>query len=155
MTLDPTPLPPATRQQQFEQPVSVSVEGTILQLDVVLLGNQDEIEIVTNSNGFVIKGRYVSGWEDVFTYVEAGESDLTDTPKTAIDISNMPPDKNLYDLDQDTKQSIFREYTLTIKYADETAAEITEVVDFTHEVQNDLEAMRSFMANYNYNGSGG
>jgi len=54
-------------------------------------------------------------------------------------------------LDQDQKHFIPRDYDVTVTYVgDTTQAETTESVTLTHEVFNDLEAIRSFMANYNY-----
>jgi hypothetical protein len=153
ITFSPDPIPTAIRGRTVNQTVDVSVPGSINKITVELVGEQDEIEISTSNSGFTIKGKYVSGWTDIFTYVEAGESDKTDTPKTAIDIPNMPPDKNLYDLNQDKKQSIFRDYNVSVEYEDETTFEkVSASASISHQVDNDLDAMKDFMANYNYNG---
>lgn len=153
ITFSPEELPVAIRGRPVNQSVGISVPGSISELTVTLEGEQDEIVIETSGSGFTIKGKYISGWVDVFTYVEAGESDQTDTPKTAIDIPNMPPDKNLYDLNQDKKQSIFRDYKVTVVFEnEETMAEETLEATLTHQVDNDLDAMKDYMANYNYNG---
>jgi hypothetical protein len=153
ISFDPTPVPPAIRGKDFSVSVSVAVPGTISSMTVSLIGGPEPITINVSGSSISLSGKYLSGWQDIFTYVEAGESDKTDTPKTAIDISNMPPDKNLYDLDQDKKQSIIRQYSVTVVYDDEeTFVEETATANLDHEVFNDLEAMRQFMANYNYNG---
>lgn len=155
ITFSPEELPVAIRGKDVNESVSVTVPGAISELAVAIIADPPQEEIVVNitGSGFTITGKYMSGWEDVFTYVEAGESDKTDTPKTAIDIPNMPPDKNLYDLNQDKKQSIFVDYKVTVVFEnEETMMEETLEGTLTHQVDNDLEAMRSFMANYNYNG---
>lgn len=146
-------LPVAFRGRNINETVAVSVPGTILEITVTLEGDQDEIVIETSNSGFTITGKYISGWQDIFTYVEAGESDQTETPKTAVDIANMPPDKNLYNLDQDQKQSIFRNYRVAVVFEnEETFTEETLEATLTHQVDNDLDAIKDFMANYNYNG---
>jgi hypothetical protein len=155
ITFSPEELPVAIRGKDVNETVTVSVPGTISSLSVVLSGEyeQEAIVLEISNTGFTITGKYIAGWQDVFTYVEANESDQTDTPKTAIDIPNMPPDKNLYDLNQDKKQSIFVDYNVTVVYEDEeTFQEETLEGTLTHQVDNDLEAMRLFMDNYNYNG---
>lgn len=155
ISFSPEELPVAIRGKDVNETVSISVPGTISSLTVELSGDyeQEAIVLEVGESSFTITGKYLAGWEDVFTYVEANESDKTDTPKTAIDIPNMPPDKNLYDLNQDKKQSIFVDYNVTVVYEDEeTMEEATLEGTLTHQVDNDLEAMRSFMDNYNYNG---
>lgn len=155
ITFSPEELPVAIRGKDVNETVSVSVPGTISSLTVVLSGEYEQEAIVLEvaDSSFTITGKYLAGWEDVFTYVEANESDQTDTPKTAIDIPNMPPDKNLYDLNQDKKQSIFVDYIVTVVFEnEETFEEETLEATLTHQVDNDLEAMRLFMDNYNYNG---
>lgn len=153
ISFDPTPTPPAVRGKDFSVSLSVSAPGSVSSIEASLIGFPEPITINAGGSNLSLSGKYLSGWQDVFTYVEAGESDKTDTPKTAIDIANMPPDKNLYDLNQDKKHSIIRQYSVTVVYEDEeTSMEQTATVTLDHEVFNDLEAMRQFMANYNFNG---
>jgi hypothetical protein len=154
ITFSPEELPVAIRGKDINETVGVSVPGTVSSISVALSGEYEQKDIVlqTSSSGFTIAGKYLAGWQDVFTYVEANKSDKTDTPKTAIDIPNMPLGKNLYDLNQDKKQSIFVDYTVTVVFVNsETMAEETLTATLTHQVDNDLDAMTDFMANYNYN----
>lgn len=154
ITFSPEELPVAIRGKDVNESVGVSVPGTISSISVVPSGDyeQEAIVLEVSNTGFTITGKYIAGWEDVFTYVEANESDKTDTPKTAIDIPNMPLGKNLYDLNQDKKQSIFVDYNVTVVFVNsETMAEETLEATLTHQVDNDLGAMADFMANYNYN----
>lgn len=152
-----------TRNVFFTQTVGVSVPPiesngqtitfTILSIDVQLLGDSEPITIATTTSNIEFEGTYLSGWEDVFTYVPAGESNRTTTP-LQVNLSNLPPGQDLYNLDQDQNYFIFREYEVTVVYVnDETNEETTEVITLTHEVFNDLESIRSFMDNYNYGGA--
>jgi hypothetical protein len=155
ITFSPEELPVAIRGKAVNETVGISVPGTISSISITLSGEYEQKDIViqTSNSSFTITGKYLAGWQDVFTYVEANESDKTDTPKTAIDIPNMPLGKNLYDLNQDKKQSIFVDYTVTVVFVNpETMAEETLTATLTHQVDNDLGAMADFMANYNYNG---
>jgi hypothetical protein len=143
--------------QDFNQTVGVSITSqgtdtfTIQSITAVLIGEQDPIEVATDTSSITIEGSYLSGFEDLLTYVPPGESDRTTDPITAVGFNNLPGGQNLYNLDQDQKQFIFREYDVTVVYTnDTTLEETTENVVLTHEVLNDLEAVRSFMSNYDY-----
>ena len=153
VSFSPDPVPPATRGKDFSQSVSVTAPGSITSLSASLLGDAEPITVSTSGSTISLSGKYLSGWQDIFTYVDAYQSDKTDTPKTAINIPNMPPDKNLYDLAQDQTHFIYRQYAVTVTYKDpDTLLSVTQSSSFEHQVFNDLEIMREFMANYNYNG---
>ena len=143
--------------QDFTQTVGVSVSSdggdtfTIQSITAVLTGELDPITITTDTSSITISGKYLSGFEDVLTYVPPDESNRTTEPITVVGFNNLPGGQNLYNLDQDQNQFIFREYDVTVVYVnDTTLEEITESAILTHEVLNDLEAVRSFMANYDY-----
>lgn len=145
-----------TRGQEFEQSVSVSIPSTeietftVTDIAVQLLGDPDPIDVTVSVPTINFDGTYFSGWNDVFTYVPPGESNRTVDP-TSTNLANLPDGQDLYDLDQDQKHFIPRNYSVTVTYtADSTGAESTETETLTHEVFNDLEAIRSFMANYDY-----
>lgn len=145
-----------TRGQDFEQSVTVSVPSTetetftVMDIDVQLLGDEEPIDVTVSVPTINFDGTYFSGWDDVFTYVPPGESDKTVEP-TSTDLANLPDGQGLFNLDQDQKHFIPRDYSVTATYtADSTGAESTETATLTHEVFNDLEAIRSFMANYDY-----
>ena len=106
---------------------------------------EPDISITSGSTSVTISGRHVNTFTDVFTYLEPGFSDLEATPSTATGRGNMPADKNLFNLNQDTRKSQTRTYILTVN------GSIT--LSVTQEVINPLEAMTSFMANYNYKAS--
>lgn len=145
-----------TRGQDFEQSVTVSVPSTetetftVTDIEVQLLGDEEPIDITVSVPTINFDGTYFSGWDDVFTYVPPGESDKTVDP-VSVNLTNLPDGQDLYDLDQDQKHFVSRDYSVTVTYTtDSTGAESTETVTLTHEVFNDLEAIRSFMANYDY-----
>lgn len=144
------------RNQSFTQTVTVSIPDseqesfTITNIQIELLGDEEPITIEVNEPTIDFEGTYLSGWVDVFTHVPAGESNKTTDPIDT-DISDLPEGQDLFNLDQDQKHFIPRDYDVTVTYVgDTTQTETTESVTLTHEVFNDLEAIRSFMANYDY-----
>jgi len=146
-----------TLAQEFNQTVGVSIppEGedtfTITSITATLTGESEPITVTTTTSSITIDGRYLSGFEDVLTFVPPGESNKTTSPSVVTGFNNVPDGQNLYNLDQDQKQLILREYDVTVVYTNDTTfAETTENTVLTHEVLNDLEAVRSFMANYDY-----
>jgi hypothetical protein len=145
-----------TRGVEFNQSVVVSVASTeeedfsVTELSVVLLGEQDPITITVDEPTITFDGTYLSGWDDVFTYVPVGESDRTASPIEST-LNDLPDGQNLYDLDQDQKHFITRTYEVTVTYIGSVSQETTtETVNLVHEVFNDLESIRSFMGNYEY-----
>lgn len=147
-----------TRGEEFEQTVTVSIQQgetesfTFIAItDVTLLGEPDTVDVVVDDNQINFDGTYISGWEDLFTFVPPGESNKTTDPTTVVGTADLPDGQDLFDLDQDQKHFIFREYEVTVDYQDDMTSEIiTETGILVHEVFNDLEAIRAFMANYDY-----
>ena len=155
----PTEIPTATRGTPFTLEVFFTYSdelgaGTVTSVDAVLNSTGDEVTIVNDSFAFMASGRYISGWQDVFTYTDAGTSDKTAPVQTAVNIANMPRGKNLFNLAQDTAPTVTKTYVVTVDYVDANDNPGQEVVIITQEVNNDLEAIRYFMDNYNYNGIG-
>jgi len=145
-----------TRGVEFTQSVTVSVTSTedetfsIIDMVVTLLGEQDPITITIDEPVITLNGTYLSGWNDIFTYVPTDESDRTTDPITST-LNNLPDGQNLYNLDQDQKHFITRQYEVTVTYMGSlNQEETTETVNLNHEVFNSLESIRSFMANYEY-----
>jgi hypothetical protein len=112
-----------------------------------LVGSPEEpnITITGGSNTVRITGKHINAFTDKFKYVESGKTDLIANVTEIEGRGSMPPDKNLYNLDQDRRKSITRTYELLVNNS------IT--VPVTQDVLNALEPMRLFMANYNFNKS--
>jgi hypothetical protein len=60
----------------------------------------------------------------------------------------MPPKKELFDLNQDTRLSELKTYQITVNYDDEFLAPGTETFTVTQKILNDLESIRSFIDTY-------
>jgi hypothetical protein len=120
---------------------------TISSVTGVLSGTplETSITVTGGSTSVTISGQHLNTFTDVFTYTEPGFSDLETTPSTATGRENMPAEKNLFILNQDSRKSQTRTYILTVNGSISLSV--------TQEVENPLEAMTSFMANYNYKAS--
>ena len=153
ITYSPDPITPATRGQPFSTTVIFSyLTGSITSVISTLDDVGDEIVIINSSTSFTISGRYLSGWQDEFYYVDAGESINTAPTEIAINIANMPSDKNLFKLKQDMQATVTKTYSVVINWTDdELLSSGTSTIIVPHVVVNDLEAIRIFMDNYNYN----
>jgi hypothetical protein len=80
----------------------------------------------------------------IFASVSKGSSDKIEEPSIVVGVANMPRDKELYDLSQDTKLFELKTYTVTVTYDDTE----TEQFIVTQKIINDLEGIRSFMDTY-------
>ena len=147
-TASPSILSPVIIGDMFTATVSVIPEPleTITSVTGSLSGTPLEpgITITGGSNSIIISGKHQYTFTDVFTYTEPEFTDLEVTPSQVTGRGNLPQDKNLFNLNQDKRKSEIRTYNLVING--------NATLTVTQEVLNPLEAMRSFMANYNYMG---
>lgn len=145
----PSVLSPVTIGETFTATINIVPDmlESISSVSAVLVGSPSEpgINITGTTSSIIISGRYEFTFTDTFKYTEPGESDLTTTPISVVSRGNMPPDKNLFELAQDQRQSETRTYNLTVNGS--------SILTVTQQVLNPLEAMRQFMAGYNYKGS--
>lgn len=143
------------RGQQFDLNISAQSEDTVTSVSAVLNGTEPQVQIQNHTTSVNISGRYENAWADQFTFVSAGESNLTETPQTVTYFENLPPEQNLFNLDQDLSDTKTRTYTVTVKYRDaNTNQERTTTLNFTHIIEQDWEAVMQLMANYKYNATG-
>jgi len=145
----PSVLTPVLIGQNFSQTVSIVPDQfeSISSVSGSLSGSPAEpgITVTNGTSSVTISGKHEFTFTDTFRYTEPGQSDLTTTPTTVISRGNVPPSKNLFELNQDQRQSQTRTYTLIVNGS--------STLTVTQEVLNPLEAMRQFMANYDYKGS--
>ena len=115
-------------------------------------GNQPDLVITPGSTSVSITGSISDPFLDVFKYVEQGESDKTSTPVTVERLVNMPPDKVMFDLQQDGTSYVTETFTVTVSWEEGPAGNLTAQapVSFTLELKiyNEWEGIRSFISNY-------
>jgi len=118
--------------------------GEIIQSVLIELEeNEPGVTILNGITSSSINGTYIDPFEDSFTYVERGSSNLIETPKTVIGTENLPPKKDYFILSQDTREESIRHYNVTV--ISNVGSNSFEV---THSIYNEWEGIRSFVDNY-------
>ncbi len=144
------------RGQPFSITINASASGTVTSVNAVLNGSSDNISISNGNRSTTISGSYDFTWNDVFTYVNPGQSDKTQTPISVTFKQNLPPSQNLFNLNQDLRSQVTRTYTITIRYIDsETGNQRTGTRTFSHNVLQDWEIIRDVITGYDYKAVGG
>ena len=115
-------------------------------------GNQPDLVITPGSTSVSITGSIEDPFVDEFKYVEQGESDKSSTPVTVQRLVNMPPDKVMFDLQQDSTSYVTETFTVTVQWESGPVGNLTAQApaSFTLELKiyNEWEGIRSFISNY-------
>jgi hypothetical protein len=152
ISISPEELLSVVRLKDFSLTISASVsseeEGesaTVVSVNAEVVGFSDPgIVITPGETSVIISGKHITGFTDILTYVDSGQSDKTQIPKKAIGIQNMPAGQNMFDLNQDTKKSLEREFRIVVKLSDDSE----EFVIMKQTVENDLDSITNFMGSY-------
>jgi hypothetical protein len=105
---------------------------------------EPNIIITPGTTSVTISGKHLGTFNDKFTYVSKGSTNNTETPTEVVGIVNMPPNKELYNLDQDGRLTAVRNFLITVTYDNTKTATFT----VSQTINNSLEGMRRFMAGY-------
>ena len=120
--------------------------------DSVVGGATDLTSTLTITPGTTsvnISGTFDDPFSDSFTYVEKGGTNLVDTPTTVIGVSNMPPNKEYYLLDQDTRNYVIVTFTIEVVVTTTIGGATSTVTQTaTLQVNNEWEGIRSFVDTY-------
>ena len=122
---------------------SGGVDDDITNVTATVQGTHPNLVITPGSTSVSITGTLEDPFIDEFTYIDEGQSDKTQTPITVQRIVNMPSDKVMYNLNQDTTTYTTETFTITVTHDGSTT-------DFTIELKiyNEWEGIRSFISNY-------
>ena len=121
--------------------------------DTVVGGATDLSSTLTITPGTTsvnISGTFNDPFSDSFTYVDKGGTNLVDTPTTVIGVSNMPPNKEFYFLDQDTRWYVIVTFTIEVVETAPSPSTDSNTVTRTAtlRVENEWEGIRSFVDTY-------
>ena len=115
-------------------------------------GNQPDLVITPGSTSVSITGSIEDPFVDEFKYVEQGESDKSSTPVTVQRLVNMPPDKVMFDLNQDNTSYTTETFTVTVQWESGPVGNLTAQTPATFtlelKIYNEWEGIRSFISNY-------
>jgi hypothetical protein len=152
VVLDPvSDLPPVTRDVNFSNTISASGDAgeTIISVTASLVGDPLEPTVSFNNTATssTLSGQFKNGFTDIFQYVSKGSSTAIEIPTVVVGQENVPPDQDLFDLNQDKNQFINRTISVTVAYED-LGTPGTYTATLTQSVFNNLDAMKEFMGNY-------
>ena len=115
-------------------------------------GSEPDLIITDGTTSVNIGGTLQDPFVDEFTYIDEGESDKTQTPVTVQRVVNMPADKLMYNLNQDTTEYTSRFFTITVNWEEGPAGNLVAQTPATFtlelKIYNEWEGIRSFVSNY-------
>lgn len=154
----PPELPQAVRSVDFSATITAVVESeeegaepleTITGVSAELIGDPDSGLIITSGEtSVVISGKHNSGFVDIFQYVSKGSNTTVEIPTVVIGQENVPPDQDLFDLNQDKNQFITKNFLVTVSYTVSSSKVHTAEFTVPQVVANNLDAMKDFMGSY-------
>ena len=126
--------------------------ANVTNVTATVAGTQPDLVITPGSTSVSITGSIEDPFLDVFKYVEQGQSDKTSTPVTVERLVNMPPDKVMFDLQQDGTSYVTETFTVTVQWESGPAGNLTAQTPATFtlelKIYNEWEGIRSFISNY-------
>ena len=126
--------------------------ANVTNVTATVSGTQPDLVITPGSTSVSITGSIEDPFLDVFKYVEQGQSDKTSTPVTVERLVNMPPDKVMFDLQQDGTSYVTETFTVTVQWEAGLAGNLTAQAPATFtlelKIYNEWEGIRSFISNY-------
>ena len=115
-------------------------------------GNEPDLVITDGTTSVNIGGSIQDPFVDEFTYLEQGQTDKVDTPVVVQRVVNMPPNKLMYNLNQDNTVFTSRFFTITVDWEEGPVGNLVAQtpVTFTLELKiyNEWEGIRAFISNY-------
>ncbi len=142
----------------INQTVSASATATapdvanVTNVTATVDGVEPDLVITDGSTSVSIGGTLSDPFLDVFKYVEQGQSDKTSTPVTVERLVNMPPDKVMFDLQQDGTSYVTKTFTVTVQWESGPVGNLTAQTPATFtlelKIYNEWEGIRSFISNY-------
>ena len=126
--------------------------ANVTNVTATVAGTQPDLVITPGSTSVSITGSIEDPFLDGFKYVEQGQSDKTSTPVTVERLVNMPPDKVMFDLQQDGTSYVTETFTVTVQWEAGLAGNLTAQTPATFtlelKIYNEWEGIRSFISNY-------
>jgi len=136
ITLSPTTLPDVMRNTSFSTVITITPEAgeTINTISVTPSAVDNHITITTSTvdSTVTLSGMYFSGFNDNAKYVSKGSSDRLETPTIVNSLDALPPNKDLFEFNQDGAASITIDYLISVKYD----SLVTDTATISHTVKN-------------------
>lgn len=102
------------------------------------------VVIANGTSTVTISGKHTTAFQnDEVRYVEKGSSDILQTPTIVYNFSDVPPDKDLFQVNQDPSEGVTRTYTVVV-----THSAGSNTFTFSQFVDNDVTAGYNFLQEY-------
>ena len=149
---EPWSIPDRTRPTfTISQTITASAslaDEEITNVTATVDGTEPNLVITPGTTSVAITGSFAAPYSDSFTYIDAGQSDKTQTPTTVSGVDNLPADKIFFDLDQDMTAYTTKTFTVTVSYDLINVAQTPETFTLTMKINNEWEGIRSVVDNY-------
>ena len=149
---EPWSIPDRTRPTfTISQTITASAslaDEEITNVTATVDGTEPNLVITPGTTSVAITGSFADPYSDSFTYIDAGQSDKTQTPTTVRGVDNLPADKIFFDLDQDMTAYTTKTFTVTVSYDLINVAQTPETFTLTMKINNEWEGIRSVVDNY-------
>ena len=165
VSISPTKLPDVFPDTLFSQIItasgsnaSISIANTTIE---VISANTKSVFLA--NSGFLgltntqcqANGVYVTPFSDTFQYVTRGRSTNYETAKTVVGTTFLPRDQDFFDLDQDLRDKVTKQYRVTVNYTNSKPDGNTSnsyansfIFVVEQDIINDIERMRVFVQQY-------
>tara|TARA_B100001250_G_scaffold394776_1_gene399050 strand:+ start:1150 stop:1629 length:480 start_codon:yes stop_codon:yes gene_type:complete len=149
---EPWSIPDRTRPTfTISQTITASAslaDEEITNVTATVDGTEPDLVITPGTTSVAITGSFADPYSDSFTYIDAGQSDKTQTPTTVSGVDNLPADKIFFDLDQDMTAYTTKTFIITVSYDLINVAQTPETFTLTMKINNEWEGIRSVVDNY-------
>ena len=139
-------LNPVVRNETFSQTITFTADALEVITSANCVKNFVDSSVVVANGVFtvVINGKHDTAFNsDEIKYVEKGSSDILQEPTILNNVSLVPPDKDLYEFNQDPSEGKIRTYTVTV-----THSAGSNVFTFSQFVDNDVTLGYNFLQDY-------
>ena len=143
---------------------TAGVVETVTSVNITSSVEDSGITLSTSLSGVSVAGSYLAQFNDYGEFVSKGSSDLIEEPTSFLNIDNLPPNKDFYLFEQDSKDHVIVTYTVTVIYDRETTTagvgsppgppsisteeDLVFVGTFTHKVNNSITIGYNTVSSY-------
>ena len=153
---EPWSIPDRTRPTfTISQTITASAslaDEEITNVTATVDGTEPNLVITPGTTSVAITGSFADPYSDSFTYIDAGQSDKTQTPTTVSGVDNLPADKIFFDLDQDMTAYTLKTFTVVVSWESGPIGNMTAQPDanftVTMKINNEWEGIRSEVDKY-------
>lgn len=122
----------------------IVIEGTVFSANCVKNFVDEEILVANGVSSVTISGKHTTAFAlDEVKYVEKGSSDKLQIPSIVYNFIDVPPDKDLFEVNQDPADGVTRTYTVDV-----STSVGAQTFVFSQFVDNDVTVGYNFLQDY-------